>query len=239
MIPHDALDEHAPALRRLELSAYFRIVEWKDGRTPRPESICTAHRFNGEPCRKQRVTGATVCTTHGGRAPQVKEKARIRLEMAGDKLAKELLRIAIDDPDVPDALRLAAVRDALSRIRISEKTEVSVEVSSSKPFEELLADMFVGGSRAESRAARGVVDEPTFEWIDAELVDAGEDGERDDGDRDGVAPLPSRTAREQAAPAPMHEAVSTNGLLSLEDALNQLRDTSPPPAPYARRRMGR
>lgn len=216
-----------------------RIVEWKDGRTPRPESICTAHRSNGVPCRKQRVTGATVCTTHGSRAPQVKEKARIRLEMAGDKLAKELLRIAIDDPDVPDALRLAAVRDALSRIGITEKTAVEVQVGPTKPFEELLTDMFVGGSRAESRAARSVVDESAFGWIDAELVDDGGD-DLDGHNRDDVDSRSARPAvSELPAPVVVRDAVPMNGLLSLEDALNQLRDTSPPPAPYARRRRGR
>ncbi|WP_143547550.1 MULTISPECIES: hypothetical protein [Rhodococcus] len=159
--------------------------------------------------------------------------------MAGDKLAKELLRIAIDDPDVPDALRLAAVRDALSRIGITEKTAVEVQVGPTKPFEELLTDMFVGGSRAESRAARSVVDESAFGWIDAELVDDGGD-DLDGHNRDDVDSRSARPAvSELPAPVVVRDAVPMNGLLSLEDALNQLRDTSPPPAPYARRRRGR
>ncbi|MDV7246764.1 MULTISPECIES: hypothetical protein [Rhodococcus] len=207
-----------------------RVVEWKDGRTPRPDSICTARKTNGEPCRKQRVTGATVCTTHGGRAPQVKEKARIRLEMAGDKLAKELLRIAIDDPDVSDAIKLAAIRDALGRIGITEKTALEVQVGPTKPFEAILTGMLEGGSRAESRAARGVPDSGLPGWladelnvVDAEFVDEDE---------------PARPLVRRDNPTPAPESASS-GLLPLDEALTQLQATSPPPAPQARRRNKR
>ena len=46
----------------------------------RPAGVrCSARRSSGEPCRKYAVAGATVCSVHGGRAPQVKAAGRRRL----------------------------------------------------------------------------------------------------------------------------------------------------------------
>lgn len=42
-------------------------------------SQCTANRTNGQPCKGQAISGATVCRVHGGSAPQVIEAARRRL----------------------------------------------------------------------------------------------------------------------------------------------------------------
>ncbi|MFK4361680.1 hypothetical protein ABH939_005204 [Rhodococcus sp. 27YEA6] len=160
----------------------------------------------------------------------MKAKARVRLELAADRMAKELLGIATAD-DAPAAVKLAAIKDALDRAGLSAKTAVSVEVGPSKPFEELLTEMFVGGSRAESRAARDVVDESAFGWrdlLDAELVD--------DDYLEDVVHVPSRTVREQPAPDPEPQNSASGGLMPMEDALNQLRATTPPLAPQARRR---
>lgn len=44
---------------------------------------CTAHSSRtGKPCAKAPIVGGTVCTVHGGRAPQVKAKAAERIEAA-------------------------------------------------------------------------------------------------------------------------------------------------------------
>lgn len=203
-----------------------RVVEWGDGRTPNPNKICTARKTNGEPCRKQRVVGAVVCATHGGRAPQVKAKARIRLEMAADKLARELLGLATDT-ELPPAVRLAAVRDALSRIGISEKTAVEVQVGPNKPFQDILEAVMTGGSRAESRSRRGEPDDhaaPDADWLDGEIVDA------QAVDFENHTP-PQLTPRHHDEPSPVAgEGTSTEtGMLDLADALDQLRGTTPPP----------
>lgn len=208
---------------------------WGDGRNPDPSRICTARRTNGEACRKVAIKGGTVCMTHGGAAPAVRAKARTRLEMAADRMAKALLGIA-EDADAPANVKLAAIRDALDRAGLSAKTAVSVEVGPTPVWEQVLTEMIEGGSRAESRAARGVPDSGLPDWladelnvVDAEIVDEGEDED------EPALPL---VPREHTAPAPEPEA-RPSGLMSYEDALEQLRATSPPPAPQARRRNRR
>ena len=55
---------------------------------------CTAHTHAGTPCRRYAARGANVCRVHGGAAPQVVAKARERLALAADTMAKTLLGIA-------------------------------------------------------------------------------------------------------------------------------------------------
>lgn len=47
---------------------------------PRQARPCKSKKKNGEPCSNYAMNGATVCHSHGGRAPQVKAAARRRLE---------------------------------------------------------------------------------------------------------------------------------------------------------------
>jgi|SRR6476619_5643227 hypothetical protein len=144
---------------------------------------CTAHRKTGDRCKRAAINGGRVCTHHGGSAPAVKAKARQRLEDAADRMARELLKMAVDE-NVSDAVKLAAIRDALDRAGLSARTAVSVEVGR-RPFEQIF-DYIVGGSRAESRAHRGVPDDELNEWqpralawdgdaapvVDAEVIDS-------------------------------------------------------------------
>lgn len=49
---------------------------------------CTAHARTGKQCGNRAVPGATVCKFHGGAAPQVQRKARMRLaELAAPAIA--------------------------------------------------------------------------------------------------------------------------------------------------------
>lgn len=43
--------------------------------------LCTARNRRGQPCKNRPVRGATVCSTHGGSAPQVRRKAAERVAM--------------------------------------------------------------------------------------------------------------------------------------------------------------
>ncbi|WP_123029481.1 hypothetical protein [Mycolicibacterium stellerae] len=96
-------------------------------------------------------------------------------------MAKQLLRIA--DSAESEAVRLAAVRDALDRAGLRPPDKVDVEVGV-KPYEEL-AGKIVGiatSTRSESRARRGVVEEPKAvgagEIVDAEVVEDQEAAEQ-------------------------------------------------------------
>ena len=84
---------------------------------------------DGQRCQRPACRGAAVCTHHGGRAPAVKSMARRRLEEASERLARQLLGIA--EGAESEAVRLAAVKDALDRAGIQAKTAATVEIRSS------------------------------------------------------------------------------------------------------------
>lgn len=157
-----------------DLSAFEPLVKWSEQRwaNAKPgvrEHRCTAHRKNGDRCRRPGIKGGTVCTHHGGNAPAVKAKARQRLEEAADRMARELLKMAVDE-NVSDAVKLAAIKDALDRAGVSARNAVSVEVR--RPLYEEIFEGIASGSRAESRARCEVRDGTGVQPIlDAELVE--------------------------------------------------------------------
>jgi hypothetical protein len=152
---------------------------WDDEAMPTHDQIdpsprrCTAHSSRtGKPCKLPPITGSNVCRSHGGAAPQVKAKARQRLEDAADRMARELLKMAVDE-NVSDAVKLAAIRDALDRAGLSARTAVSVEVGR-RPFEQIFDQMY-SGSRAESRRRRGMPDDQLDESQPHALIGGGAD----------------------------------------------------------------
>lgn len=62
----------------------------------------------GERCRRAAIRGGLVCATHGGRAPQVKEAARRRLDALVEP-AIEGLEHAIREGDIHAIVRAATV----------------------------------------------------------------------------------------------------------------------------------
>lgn len=136
------------------LSRSRPIDRWE--RSPHPERRCTAHRKNGDQCKNAARRGTNVCDFHGAKAPQVKRKARQRIEEAADRMARELLKMATDD-DVAASVKLAAIRDALDRAGLAANSAVEVEVGPPKPYEAILERIEVG-SRAEYRRSRGIPD---------------------------------------------------------------------------------
>jgi len=208
----------------LEKSAWDRRL------AANPKQRCTAHRKNGEQCRKFAIAGSNVCRTHGGAAKQVRQAARVRLANAADRMARELLKMATDD-DVSDSVKLAAIRDALDRGGISVKAEIEV---TAKPYESIF-EKLEGGSREAHRSGSpppALADHthqlPTAnrEPIDAQIVD--------DLDDDGTIDL-GHYARpntpesyesgsvfdsERFGPA---SAPPADGLMSMEDANAEIR----------------
>jgi hypothetical protein len=142
-------------MKMTDLSNSGPIDRWE--RSANPERRCTAHRKNGDRCKNASRHGTNVCDFHGAKAPQVKRKARQRIEEAADRMACELLKMATD-ANVADSVKLAAIRDALDRAGLAAKTAVEVEVAPPKPYDVILQNI-EAGSRAEYRRSRGIPDD--------------------------------------------------------------------------------
>ncbi|OBJ61279.1 hypothetical protein [Mycobacterium sp. 1423905.2] len=108
-----------------------------------PERRCAAHKRNGEQCRKFAIHGSTVCRTHGGATRHIRNKARIRIENASDRLVSKLIEFAFDDTKPPDT-QLRAIRDALDRSGLKPPAEVVLSQAESKPFEQVFDS--IGGT---------------------------------------------------------------------------------------------
>ena len=117
-----------------------------------PQRQCVAHKKNGDQCKNAAILGGTVCKFHGGAVKHVRNAARVRLQNAADRMAKELLNMATSD-DVSDAVKLAALRDALDRAGLGVRAGLDVEITA-KPFEQIISRV-ESGSRAEYRASIG------------------------------------------------------------------------------------
>ncbi|OBF96340.1 hypothetical protein A5773_13005 [Mycobacterium sp. 852014-52450_SCH5900713] len=183
---------------------------------------CTAHKHNGDPCMRYAARGANVCRVHGGAAPQVVAKARERLALAADRMARELLGIAAGAES--EAVKLAAVRDALDRAGLSAKQSVELSAKEPEPWEELTLSV-VRTSREDWLRRRGLPPkeppapvEPALEVVDAELVPEPDDhtaphasSTRDRADADDRGDEPADTPATPSRPP-------SRALVPLEDA---------------------
>lgn len=68
-----------------------------------------------------------MCRFHGGAAGHVRRKARERIELAADRMARELLGIATDGRS--EAVKLNAIRDALDRAALVRKPKCQWRLS--------------------------------------------------------------------------------------------------------------
>ena len=155
---------------------------------------CTAHRRNGDQCRRSAIKGSNVCATHGGSAPQVKRAAQVRLMMAADRVAGLLLQIA-DDQKVPVQVRLAAMRDILDRAGLVATQQIALAAEVTTQTWEQRADAAVvdWGELAE------LMPPTDTNVVDAELVVENEAHEQE-WDRRLEAPRssPPRTSPAEA-----------------------------------------
>lgn len=97
--------------------------------TPEPiNRLCTAHSARtGKPCKKYPISGATVCRTHGGAAPQVKRKALERLMELQDRAIDRMAALMRQEQYPSTAY--AASRDILDRTMGKPTESVQVEQS--------------------------------------------------------------------------------------------------------------
>ena len=89
---------------------------------------CTAHRRNGDQCRRSAIKGGTVCPTHGGAAPAVQRAAQVRLLMASDTVAGELVKIALSKK-ASDSVRVQAILAVLDRAGISARQQIEISAT--------------------------------------------------------------------------------------------------------------
>ncbi|MGE0218418.1 hypothetical protein [Mycolicibacterium sp.] len=196
------------------------------------ENRCVAHQRaekGGNQCHLPARRGGTVCRFHGGAAPQVKAKARERLDLAADRMARELLGIATGAES--EAVKLAAVKDALDRSGVTGKQAVEVEVKA--PWEELLGDVMQITKAQHDAMMRGEYQPATPEppgppalppapedrddVVDAEIVEDPPERTGDHADRPRVP--------EWAEPAP---AAPTRQLVPLEQAASDVAAANRP-----------
>jgi hypothetical protein len=100
-----------------------------DPSTPPPmEGRCTAHSGRtGAPCKKWAIKGGTVCQTHGGGAPQVKQAAMARLR-ALQEPAIDALDWLLKERSFPSAT-MSAIRDVLDRTEGKAPESMDLHVS--------------------------------------------------------------------------------------------------------------
>ena len=85
--------------------------------------LCKAKRTNGHACKAQAIKGGSVCRSHGGAAPQVREAARRRLLELVDPAIAVLARAVRPRRKAkwePTANELRAVSEILNRSGIGE-----------------------------------------------------------------------------------------------------------------------
>lgn len=114
-----------------------RLSIWETGKLPSQK--CSARKGDtGEPCKAWAIQGGNVCVYHGGKAPQVREAARRRLEalvpLALDALT-DLIEGKAHDPGsdapmaVPPGVRARACAEILRSSGVGAPNALDVSVT--------------------------------------------------------------------------------------------------------------
>ena len=180
-----------------------------------------AHR-TGERCKRAAIKGGTVCTTHGGRAPQVVKSARERLMALVDPAFAVLLKI-LTDPNADDSVKVRAALGALDRAGYGPGQTVTLQTSKWDDATDALLNGMIeaNGTLPVSRdlssiPSGGGGERPTvniqrdaeFDWpdvIDGEIV---EDDSTDNRDQ---FTEPSIPVSERTGPAKSSAYATSNG----------------------------
>lgn len=131
-------------------------------------NVCTARRTNGQPCSNFAITGANVCRTHGGAAPQVRAKAQVRILMASDLAASKLIEM-MQSPKVADNIKLAAAKDLLDRANLAGTQNIEVGVTK-RTFEDFVGEAIIDVAEDDDEADFEPLPAIPVEIVDAEIV---------------------------------------------------------------------
>ncbi|MEZ0384793.1 hypothetical protein [Mycobacterium sp. pW045] len=189
-------------------------AHYEKGYANKPERRCTATNRRGEQCRKFAINGSSVCRTHGGATRHVKNKARVRIEMAANRLVGKELEIAFDD-NRPPAVQLDAIKDSLNRAGIVKPTQVEVgpmtsfetvfdDIVSGPPYQDVSHDSMLNDSIGSN------YQEPQPDYHTAPAMPASEHvGPVSDGD---YAPPASTHSHEQRTARSMHHVTGDDAV---------------------------
>lgn len=92
---------------------------------------CTAKKSSGDPCKNWAIKGAKVCKNHGGRAPQVKAKAGVRIletRIAGELKRREITPVTSPLAALQEVAGLSiawmdAMQDELGKLAILDYSD--------------------------------------------------------------------------------------------------------------------
>jgi hypothetical protein len=113
---------------------------------------CTARSSRtGKPCNKHPIAGGTVCTVHGGRAPQVKAAAAARVEAA--RLLKQAAFDPAGMPRDPGEVLLAML--AMTHARVAVFADELAKQHAERGVDALIADSNLARLEREERDRAG------------------------------------------------------------------------------------
>jgi hypothetical protein len=104
----------------------FGLTEQVLARIPRPK--CRATNKAGNQCGRYAIPGGMVCNLHGGKAPQVRDKARMRL-IAMIEPALQVLSDVMASEKAADADKLRAANSVLDRAGYGRVQTIDVEAA--------------------------------------------------------------------------------------------------------------
>lgn len=130
-------DEGTPAAARKPWVTVATDDKWPDGKTvrvdPQGRRVCTA---KGNTCNGVVARGLNVCRMHGGAAPQVRRKARLRLAELVDPAIATLAREMAGADSSSD--RQKAANSILDRAGFARATKIEAEDARSILLDRLL-----------------------------------------------------------------------------------------------------
>ena len=89
---------------------------------------CNATTRQGLPCKRPAIPGGAVCLSHGGGAPQVVAKAKLRLLRAVDPTIDRLIKVIQTSKHDPSVV--SACKDLLDRAGLKPVDKVELEAVS-------------------------------------------------------------------------------------------------------------